>query len=418
MTQDVAQTDVIIAGGGIGGMGAALMLARQGISVTVLERAAEFGEVGAGLQLAPNITRMLDEVGVLEEILPLAVQPRRLVFRNAATGDELTHLDLEDVKARYGGTYIVIHRRDLLDALTRAAHAQPGVTLLTGQEVTEIEDHGDRVSVRRSDGLEITGQLLVGADGLHSVVRRYITEDEPVCSGYVAYRGATPIQEVDFETSADDVVVWMGPGLHLVQYPLRGGDLFNQVAVFKSQRYADGQEDWGTPEELDAAYSPMAEPVRTAVPALQRVKRWQMSDRNPLSAWTRGRVTLLGDAAHAMLQYLAQGAGQSLLDGAALTATLSGLGDGPWNSEDLTKALETYEERRVEAAGAVQTTARLWGSMWHVDDPVAMLLRDEAFRRRDVHDYHLLDWLYGPIHTTEADKAPNAEGPAPAPIYF
>jgi salicylate hydroxylase len=393
----VSTDQVIIAGGGIGGLGAALMLARKGLRVTVLEQAPEFAEVGAGLQLAPNITRMLDEVGVLEKILPLSVQPKRLVFMNAVSGEMLTTLDLIDARRRYGAPYIVLHRSDLLDALREAAEAEPNVVLRTDHKVTNVDDKGDSVVVTCANGATLSGQLLIGADGLHSVVRKEIVEDQPVPSGYVAYRGAVPIEDVDRRMDMDDVVVWMGPGLHLVQYPVRAGKLYNQVAVFRSQEYLEGKEDWGTPEELDRTYAGMCEQVRVAIPSLGRIKRWPMADREPLKNWTKGRISLLGDAAHAMLQYLAQGAGQSLLDGSSISTALSTLGDGAWASEDVDRALAQYESERVEAAGNVQSTARVWGDIWHVDTHVPMILRDEAFRRRDTYDYHLVDWLYGPV---------------------
>ncbi|WAL68453.1 FAD-dependent monooxygenase [Amycolatopsis cynarae] len=396
---------VIIAGGGIGGLGAALMLARQGVAVRLLERAPAFGEVGAGLQLGPNITRMLDEAGVLEKILPLSVQPRRLVFLNAASGEELTHLDLADVRERYGAPYIVLHRSDLLQALLDAARAEPAITLHTGHQVTGVQDQGDHVVVRCANGAEYTGQLLIGADGLNSVVRKEIVDDEPICSGYVAYRGTMPISDAGPRAALDDVVVWMGPGLHLVQYPVRAGKLYNQVAVFRSREYLEGKQDWGTPEELDRTYSGMCEAVRTAIPSLQRNHRWPMYDREPVRNWSKGRITLLGDAAHPMLQYLAQGAGQALLDGAALAATLPPLGGAPWGGDALASALGGYQDLRVGFAGRVQSTARVWGDIWHVDEPVPTLLRDEVFRSRDIRDYHLVDWLYG---TGAAVPAPAA----------
>lgn len=397
---------VIIAGGGIGGLGASLMLARRGFTVRVLERAPEFKEVGAGLQLAPNITRMLDEAGVLEKILPHAVVPNRLRFMNAKTGEELSTLDLADARQRYGGPYIVLHRSDLLDALREAAEAEDNITLSVNHRVVDVEDRGDDVLVRCENGAEITGQLLVGADGLHSRVRQEIIDDEPVCSGYVAYRGAVPVEDIDPRASqGDDVTVWMGPGCHLVQYPVRAGRLYNQVAVFKSQQYLDGVEDWGTPDELDATYAGMAEPVRLAIPSLARINRWPMYDREPAETWTKGRVTLLGDAAHAMLQYLAQGAGQSLLDGAALARALEGLGAGPWDREALGAALARYEEARVAFAGSVQTTGRIWGDIWHVEEGAPMALRDEVFRRRDTHDYTFIDWLYGPLQDPAAEPS-------------
>ena len=412
---------VIIAGGGIGGLGAALMLARRGVPVTVLERAAEFKEVGAGLQLAPNITRMLDEVGVLADLLPHAVRPRRLVLANAATGEELSRLDLEDAATRYGGPYLVLHRSDLLDTLLRAARAEPAVTLLTDHRVERITDHGDGVTVTCAGGQEVTGRVLVGADGLRSVVRKHVVDDEPVCSGYVAYRGVVPIETVDRLSDTDDVVVWMGPGCHFVQYPVRGGKLYNQVAVFRSQEYLDGKEDWGSPAELDAAYADLATPVVAGLASIQRENRWPMYDREPISTWTNGNVTLLGDAAHAMLQYLAQGAGQSLLDGAALADALAPLADGPdgghWSAGDVKAALHRYEADRVAAAATVQSTGRLWGDIWHVDEPVQVLLRDEAFRRRDTYDYHLVDWLYGPVLDPGDHADAVGNGPRPADTY-
>ena len=410
----MATDQVIMVGGGIGGLGAALMLARKGVKVRVLERAPEFGEVGAGLQLAPNITRMLDEVGVLEKILPMSVLPRRLVFMNAQTGERLTSLDLEDARKRYGAPYIVLHRSDLLTALLEAAEAEENITLHTGHQVTGVEDRGGSVAVRCANGAEITGQLLLGADGLHSVVRKEIVQDETVPSGYVAYRGTVPIEDVDPRVDLEDVTVWMGPGMHLVQYPVRAGKLLNQVAVFRSQEFLDGKEDWGTPEELDRTYANMCEAVRVAVPSLQRNNRWPMYDREPVQTWTKGRVSLLGDAAHPMLQYLAQGAGQSLLDGAALAAVLPSLGAGEWSTENVAGTLASYEDKRVAAAGRVQSTARVWGDIWHVDTYVPMILRDEAFRNRDVYDYHLVDWLYGPVAKQQNDVDADADVPTPA----
>lgn len=404
---------VIVAGGGIGGLGAAIMLAQAGVQVRVLERAPEFKEVGAGLQLAPNITRMLDQVGVLDKILPASVRPKRIMFRNARTGEVLTTLDLEDAQKRYGGPYLVLHRSDLLDALREACEAHPHVTLHTDHEVTGVEDRGTDVVARCANGTEYAAQLLVGADGVRSVVRTLLVQDQPVPSGYVAYRGTVPIEQVQDIAAMDDVVVWMGAGMHLVQYPVRAGHLYNQVAVFRSREYQEGKADWGTPEELDATYSQQCDPVVAAIPSLGRHARWPMADLEPLDTWTKGRVTLLGDAAHAMLQYLAQGAGQSLLDGAALARALGALGPGGWDGERLAEALRAYEADRVAAASRVQRTARTWGDIWHVDDPIAELLRDEVFRDRDVHDYHLVDWLYGPV-VADADADEAAAIPTPA----
>ena len=385
----------ILVGGGIGGLAAALMLSRSGLRTRVLERANEFAEIGAGLQLAPNATRLLRQYGLLDDLLETAVMPRRLVAMNALTGQQLTTLDLQRVRSRYDAPYIVLHRHDLLDVLVGHCRKEPNLILETAKSVTTVDDRSDHVAVACQDGSTYRSEVLIGADGLSSTVRPLVVDDELHPSGYVAYRGAVPVDTVDRRAALDDVVAWMGPGMHLVQYPLRRGELYNQVAVFRSDEYLQGTEDWGTPEELDRVFSVACEAVRVAIPSLLRNRRWPMHDRLPAPRWSTGRVTLLGDAAHPMLQYLAQGACQAIQDGAALAQELPRLQQaGAWPAEDVQAALRGYEHRRLAQASRVQRTARTWGEIWHVGG-LAMALRDEAFRLRAEDDFSRIDWLYG-----------------------
>ena len=390
--------DILVVGGGIGGLTAALALARDGHRVRVLEKAAQFAELGAGLQLAPNATRVLGRLGVLGQILEAGVRPRRLLLRSAVTAEELTALDLgAPFLARYGAPYVVMHRSDLLAILYDACRAG-GVELCPNRDVRVVADRGDAATAECADGSEHAAAAVIAADGLHSGVRRLFSGDQPVCSGFAAYRGTAGIDEVTARSALDEVVAWIGPDLHFVQYPLRAGQIYNQVAVFRSPKYAadpglaDGQ--WGGPDELDEAFEGCCPQVREATGVLWRDRWWPMYDREPLAAWTRGRIALLGDAAHPMLQYLAQGACQAIEDAATLARTLadcrevSGVG----------KALAEYQARRAPHAARVQRTARTWGDIWHVSG-VGALLRDELFRRRPADDYSYTDWLYGPART-------------------
>ena len=402
----MTDTQVLITGGGIGGIGAALMLGRRGIRVTVLEREPELTEGGFGLQLGPNITRMLRSEGVFDRIAPLMVFPKRLAFRNAITGQFLNYLDCDDMERRYGSRYAVMHRNDLLQALATGARETGNVTILNSAKVVDFADHGDHVSVETDTGVRLTGQVLLAADGIHSLVRRRWVGDEVVPTGYVAYRGALPEDRVSPDFDFSDLTLWMGPGLHFIQYGLRDGHELNQVAVFRSPAYARGEQDWGGTEELFERFAGTYSPVFEGMQGLSMVRGWPMVDREPLDSYARGRVALLGDAAHATLQYLAQGAGQSLLDGSSLARHLSALSDSDvWADDAVAAAFAAYEADRIEQASRVQRTSRFWGEMWHVDTTGAVMLRDHLFSTVDRYDYSLIDWLYGPVAEDEDGAA-------------
>ncbi len=373
---------LLIVGGGIGGLATALSAARHGLPAHVLERSAEFGEIGAGLQMGPNASRALDALGVLDDVLPLAVQPGAGVLRDAVSGRELTRLDLGGAfRDRFGHPYLVMHRGDLLDVLLRHCAAHDLITLEADREVVSSEVRADGADVRCADGSTYRARTLLAADGLRSALRRHLSDDEPVCSGYAAYRGTAPRGD----DASDDVVLWIGPGLHLVRYPVRAGALVNQVAVFCSPRFHAGEAEWGGVDELDAAFADTCEPVRDAVARVGRDRFWAMHDREPLDTWVTGRLALLGDAAHPMLQYLGQGACQALEDAVELGGRLH---------DDVDGALEAFQRARRPKAVRCQTSARPWGDLWHTADPLLVAVRDRMFALRADDDYRELDWLY------------------------
>ncbi|WP_455681855.1 FAD-dependent oxidoreductase [Streptomyces viridosporus] len=395
---------MIVVGGGIGGLGAAFSLTRQGLSVRLLERAPAFGEVGAGIQLAPNCTRILDDYGLLEEAKGLGVVPDAMVMRDAVDGDELTRLDLRDLEKRYGYPYMVIHRSDLHGLLLRACE-RAGVELITDAQVTSYENTDGGARVTLASGETHEAGVVIAADGLHSVARKLFIDDEPVSSAYVAYRGTVPAEQPRVKSvDLSEVAVYIGPACHFVHYGLRGGELLNQVAVFESPKALAGREDWGTPDELDAAFAQTCDFVQDGLQFMWRDKWWRMFDREPIMNWVHGRIALLGDSAHPPLQYIAQGAIMAIEDGWVLGEHVARnrAEDG---TVDWGAALAAYEAVRPEHCRRVLTTSRKWGELWHLDG-VAREQRNVLLRARDTYDYAFTDWLYGPTALTPDEEPP------------
>lgn len=395
------QVSVLVVGGGIGGLAAARALALKGRMVHVIERAPEFAELGAGLQLAPNAMRSLDRLGVLDQVSRDAVFPRQLLMLDAVSGERITAVPLgEAFRERYGYPYAVMHRSDLHAHLLRSCRDHPGITLENNRSVVEIADGGGIARAVCADGSVYDAELLVGADGLHSKVRALLGDDTaPVCQEYVAFRGTVPIGRMPEAAGPDSMVGWAGPEMHLIQYPVRRGDLFNQVAVFRSPSYRPDGDDWGTVAELEAKFSAMHKLVRASLETIGKDRRWAMYDRPPLENWVRGRIVLMGDAAHPMLQYLAQGACQALEDAVCLAEMLD-------RSDSVEAGLDGYQAARRAHTARVQLSARFFGEIAHAGG-IAAMFRNLAFQRRDVDDYRHFDWLYGYDPT-----APDTEGDA------
>ncbi|GJF33365.1 salicylate hydroxylase [Kitasatospora sp. NE20-6] len=402
MPSSLRSCQLAVVGGGIGGLAAALAAARAGRTVTLVERASRFGEIGAGLQLAPNASLALEELGVLADVQRTAVTPPRLVMMDAVSGAQVTELDLRSraYQERFRHPYLVTHRTDLHAALLAACEAHPLVTLHTGRTVTRADQDGSGVRLHFEETHEVlTAAAVVAADGLRSRLRRALVGDgDPVCSRYVAYRGALPTDRMTDRMSrhaqSGAVMVWAGPRAHLVQYPVRKGELYNQVAVFESDHYTPDSDDWGTEAELEERFAGACRAVRDALPLVSRDRRWPLFDRPPLDTWVHGRIALLGDAAHPMLQYLAQGACQALEDATALGHALG-------ESADPANAFAAYAGRRRERAALIQTNARRFGEICHLEGEGAAL-RNTLLGSRSPHAFDDISWVWTPAARTVA----------------
>ena len=380
---------ILIAGGGIGGLSAALALALKGRRVRVLEKAPEFGEIGYGIQMGPNVSRMLDRLGVLKALEPHSVFPDALILVDALDNREITRIALgRAFLERYQYRYFVIHRRDLHGEILAACHQREEITLEASRGVTSFEGRGDSVIVRCENGSEYEGAALVGADGLWSPTRAAIVADgAPRVAGHVSYRGVVPTGEIIDRSHLDSMTIWIGPDLHLVQYRLRGGAVMNNVATVSSRRFRRGEKDFGGLDELDEVFSRAAPQVRDMLRYISRDRNWVLHDREPVTNWTRGRATLLGDAAHPTLQYLAQGANMAIEDGVVLAEKVAAAGG------DYNRAFLAYQGCRMTRTARVVISSRFFGEYLHVDGGTREL-RNELARKRDPDHSWEVDWLY------------------------
>ena len=391
----MAQQDhpYIIIGGGIGGLACALALARKGFRTLLLEQAAEFGEIGAGIQLGPNVFRMFDKLGVTDKVRKLAVFPEYLMMRDTVTTDIVTRINLDETfLARFGNPYAVIHRADLHKALLDACAEYPDfITMKTSQKVTTMDDKGDRVVVSTETGEVYEGAALVGADGLWSIVRQKIVGDgKPVVSGHITYRAVLPTSEVPEELRAWAMIIWAGEKTHLVQYPMRGGELYNLVAVFHSDKFAEGWDSYGDPAELHERFAKTCEPVRTLLGKIESWRMWVLCDRPPIRDWSKGNITLLGDAAHPMLQYLAQGANMAIEDAVCLARKIELSNGNPQG------AFLAYQQERYLRTARVQLMAKLYGEAYHASNATRDLRNAVLGARTQKEAMESMAWLYDP----------------------
>jgi 3-hydroxybenzoate 6-monooxygenase len=381
---------VLIVGGGIGGLGTALALSRKGIPSQVIEQADEFKEIGAGIQLGPNVFRMFEFLGLTGEINKLAVFPQGLEMRDSITGKTFVELRVDHrFFDKYHAPYAVIHRADMLDVIYRACKQSNLITLTTSQKVIGFDQTAAGVTARTESGQTFTGAALVGCDGLWSTVRQILVGDgKPVVSGHIAYRAVIPTEEWPKEYRINKMILWGGEKTHLVHYPLRRGELFNLVAVFHSDRYEEGWDTFGDPDELHARFAEKCEPVRTLLKKVNAWKMWVLCDRPAIKQWTHGKITLLGDAAHPMLQYLAQGANMALEDAVCLAEQLEANGD------DYATAFQKYQDVRYLRTARVQLMARVFGEIYHASG-VNRELRNQALSDWTAKGGVDMEWLYG-----------------------
>jgi 2-polyprenyl-6-methoxyphenol hydroxylase-like FAD-dependent oxidoreductase len=384
---------IIVAGGGIGGLAAALALAKKGQHVKILEKAPEVGEIGYGIQMGPNGYGILKRLGLTDALAPHSFFPDALVMADAITGKELTRINLGDrFEERYKYPYFVIHRRDLHGALHDACRAQALISFEQGaKEVTGFDDRSGTVTVHCADGSSYDGKALIGAEGLRSPTRAQVAPDGLLRNtGHVVYRGLVPVEEVIDKTYLNSMVIYVGPGMHLVQYRLRGGTVMNNVCTFESPGFKRGEKKFGGTEELFGAFEKCDPKVRDMLRYVSLDRKWILHDRDPITNWTSGNVTLLGDAAHLTLQYLAQGAIMSMEDAIVLAHEVD------MHGEDFHAAFLAYQSQRLNRTARVVLTARLFGEICHAADG-ARLLRNELVERRDPNAPWEVDWLYNGI---------------------
>ena len=398
---------ILIAGGGLGGLTAALAFARRGFAVRVLEGAPEFGAIGYGIQFGPNVFHVFEPLGVADAVLARADSPPGVIMVDALDGHEVTRVATgrPRFRQRFKYPYIVIHRVDLHNVLLDACACSDLIDLVPDAMVAGFADENDRVVVGTEDGRSFAGAALIGADGVRSRIRAQMFGDgelRPI--GYVSHRTIVPMAELTADVDRTDVVLWAGPGFHIVHYPLRHGALFNIVAVFRTASYAERTDTERWRADLQHTYRDAHPTMKALLAMLDLQRRWTLGVRDPVRVWHQGRTVLLGDAAHPTLQTLAQGACMAIEDGLCVADCIHAAGG------DFASAFRQFERARCVRTARVTLESNAIWDMYHA----AGVARDvywQAFGERSDEDvYQCLAWLYDGFHLPEAAASRRADG--------
>jgi 2-polyprenyl-6-methoxyphenol hydroxylase-like FAD-dependent oxidoreductase len=385
-----ATLPVLVAGGGIGGIAAALALVRRGFEVQVLEQSPQLGEIGAGIQLGPNAFAAFDALGIGDIARARAVYTDEMVMHDAIDETLVGRIPTGAAfRARFGNPYAVIHRADVHASLLEGAQATGRIELATSTQVHVVEQDEGGVTVIDSRGGRHRGVALIGADGVKSAVRRQYVGDAARVSGHVVYRAVVDRHEFPADLQWNAASIWVGPNCHLVHYPLRGGEQYNVVVTFHSRDSEEWSVREGSRQEVQGYFDGICPRARQLIDLPKDWKRWATADRDPIGQWNHGRVTLLGDAAHPTLQYLAQGACMALEDAVTLGEALR------VEQNDFGRAFERYQRSRVTRTARVVLSAREMGRIFHASG-IERLVRNDLWKGRSPERfYDALEWLYG-----------------------
>ena len=381
---------VLISGGGIGGLAAALALSRRGFAVKVFEQSAHIGEIGAGIQLGPNGFAAFDALGIGPAARARAVYTERLVMMDAVDEAEVASMPVgEAFRARFGNPYAVSHRADVHLSLFEAVRKNPAIELRTSAHIERVEQDGGAVTAIDARGNRYRGAALVGCDGVKSAIRQQLVGDPVRVTGHVVYRAVADAREFPQDLQMNAPCLWAGPDCHLVHYPLRGGEQYNVVMTFHSRKAEEWGVTDGSPDELRSHFTGIGARPRRLLDLPQQWRRWATADREPIGRWSFGRATLLGDAAHPTMQYLAQGACMALEDAVTLGEALAAEGD------DLERGFARYENARIARTARVVLLTREMGRIYHAKG-VERLVRNQLWKDRTPERYYdAVEWLYG-----------------------
>ncbi|MGE0099692.1 MAG: 3-hydroxybenzoate 6-monooxygenase [Hydrogenophaga sp.] len=390
MNTTLPDLPVLVAGGGIGGLAAALALVRQGFRVKVLEQSPAIGEIGAGMQLGPNAFHAFDALGVGEQARKRAVYTDFMVMHDALDEYQVGKIPTgEAFRQRFGNPYAVIHRADAHLSLLEGAQASGRVAFLTSTRVERIEQDAQGVTAHDQQGNTHRGLALIGADGVKSVVRQQYVGDEARVTGHVVYRAVVDKADFPEDLQWNAASIWVGPNCHLVHYPLRGGEQYNVVVTFHSRQKAAWGVTEGSKEEVQSYFQGICPRARQLIDLPKSWKRWATADREPIGQWSYARVTLLGDAAHPTTQYMAQGACMAIEDAVTLGEALRA------NANNFEKAFDLYQRSRVARTARIVLSSREMGRIYHAQG-VERLVRNDLWRGRPAERfYDAMEWLYG-----------------------